>query len=128
MPFCPLWSSAHAFPRQTLSNATVENNFRQIKSKYRAGQRLTYSEFVAERYSALQNLLPILVIFKHCIQSLNKNGSLKLFIKQLAKIGITSKAPKKMKSVDLDNLSLVEEQWQRRPEKKRKYIKLPSKL
>ena len=61
MPFTSLWTSALPQPGTRLSNACVENHFRQIKSGLISGKRKSHAEFVGERYSSIQNLLPRLV-------------------------------------------------------------------
>ena len=65
MAYCPLWSSAFEVPGSRLANATVENHFRQVKRNLRPGQRLTFAEFVGNRFESVQNVLPRLVRIKN---------------------------------------------------------------
>jgi len=61
MPFAPLWSSAFNTPGGQLSNATVENRFRQAKSHLMPGERLPYGTFFSKNLAALNSIVPRLV-------------------------------------------------------------------
>jgi len=63
MPFCPLWSSAFDLVPKRLSNAVVENHFKQVKEKIPQNKRETYAEFISSRYCSVKKLLPRLVSF-----------------------------------------------------------------
>jgi len=56
MPYTPLWTAALSKEKKALSNATVENHFRQVKSSLKRGQRFTITQFVGERFKSIKNL------------------------------------------------------------------------
>lgn len=57
MALAPFWSAITVTCDQQLSNAEVENHFRDMKGKMQAGQRLTLASFVSSRYNSMKQKL-----------------------------------------------------------------------